>query len=96
VFEGGEVQFGTRLKLRLPSKRVPDAIERWIVQYEAKRNEGEAWNEYLARVGVAELEAEVKDLSLPVDFGLETMNTFIDWKRDVPFEVVRGEGECAV
>ena len=96
VFEGGDVQFGTRLKLRLPSKRVPEAIERWIVQYEANRNEGEEWNEYLARVGAAELEAEVKDLSLPVDFGLETMNTFIDWNRDVPFEVIRGEGECAV
>ncbi|MEA2152519.1 MAG: hypothetical protein QOI18_752 [Solirubrobacteraceae bacterium] len=96
VFEGGDVQFGTRLKLRLPSKRVPEAIERWIVQYEANRNDGEEWNEYLARVGAAALEAEVKDLSLPVDFGLETMNTFIDWNRDVPFEVIRGEGECAV
>jgi sulfite reductase beta subunit-like hemoprotein len=96
VFEGGDVQFGTRLKLRLPSKRVPEAIERWIVQYEANRNDGEEWNEYLARVGAGELEAEVKDLSLPVDFGLETMNTFIDWNRDVPFEVIRGEGECAV
>jgi sulfite reductase (ferredoxin) len=96
VFEGGDVQFGTRLKLRLPSKRVPDAIERWIKQYEANRNEGEEWNEFLARVGVAELEAAVKDLSMPVDFGLETMNTFIDWNRDVPFEVIRGEGECAV
>jgi sulfite reductase beta subunit-like hemoprotein len=96
VFEGGEVQFGTRLKLRLPSKRVPDAIERWISQYEANRNDGEEWNAYLERVGAAELEAEVKDLSMPVDFGLETMNTFIDWNRDVPFEVIRGEGECAV
>jgi sulfite reductase beta subunit-like hemoprotein len=96
VFEGGDVEFGTRLKLRLPSKRVPDAIERWIGQYEANRNDGEEWNEYLARVGVAELEAIVKDLSMPVDFGLETMNTFIDWNRDVPFEVIRGEGECAV
>ncbi|MEA2224792.1 MAG: hypothetical protein QOE67_74 [Solirubrobacteraceae bacterium] len=96
VFEGGDVQFGTRLKLRLPSKRVPEAIERWIAQYEANRKDGEEWNEYLARVGAGELEAEVKDLSLPVDFGLETMNTFIDWNRDVPFEVIRGEGECAV
>jgi sulfite reductase beta subunit-like hemoprotein len=96
VFEGGDVQFGTRLKLRLPSKRVPEAIERWIGQYEANRNDGEEWNEYLARVGPGELEAEVKDLSMPVDFGLETMNTFIDWNRDVPFEVIRGEGECAV
>jgi sulfite reductase beta subunit-like hemoprotein len=96
VFEGGDVAFGTRLKLRLPSKRVPEAIERWIRQYEADRENGEEWNEYLARVGAAELEAQVKDLSMPVDFGLETMNTFIDWKRDVPFEVIRGEGECAV
>ncbi|HST34877.1 MAG TPA: nitrite/sulfite reductase [Solirubrobacteraceae bacterium] len=96
VFEGGDVEFGTRLKLRLPSKRVPEAIERWIKQYEAGREDGEGWNEYLARIGTAELEAQVKDLSMPVDFGLETMNTFIDWKRDVPFEVVRGEGECAV
>jgi sulfite reductase beta subunit-like hemoprotein len=96
VFEGGDVAFGTRLKLRLPSKRVPEAIERWIRQYEADRKDGEEWNEYLARVGAAELETQVKDLSMPVDFGLETMNTFIDWKRDVPFEVVRGEGECAV
>jgi sulfite reductase beta subunit-like hemoprotein len=96
VFEGGDVAFGTRLKLRLPSKRVPDAIERWIVQYEADRKDGEEWNEYLARVGTAELEALVKDLSMPVDFGLETMNQFIDWNRNVPFEVIRGEGECAV
>jgi sulfite reductase (ferredoxin) len=96
VFEGGDVEFGTRLKLRLPSKRVPEAIERWIKRYEADREDGEEWNEYLARIGTAELEAQVKDLSMPVDFGLETMNTFIDWKRDVPFEVVRGEGECAV
>jgi len=96
VFEGGEVKFGTRLKLRLPSKRVPDAIERWIGHYEANREDGEEWNDFAERVGTAELESLVKDLSMPVDFGLETMNQFIDWNRNVPFEVVRGEGECAV
>jgi sulfite reductase beta subunit-like hemoprotein len=96
VFEGGAVAFGTRLKLRLPSKRVPEAIERWIGQYQANRKDGEEWNDYLARVSTAELEALVKDLSMPVDFGLETMNQFIDWNRNVPFEVIRGEGECAV
>jgi sulfite reductase beta subunit-like hemoprotein len=96
VFEGGEVKFGTRLKLRLPSKRVPDAIERWVGHYEANRQEGEPWNAFVERVGTGELEGLVKDLSMPVDFGLETMNEFIDWNRDVPFEVIRGEGECAV
>jgi sulfite reductase (ferredoxin) len=96
VFEGGEVKFGTRLKLRLPSKRVPDAIERWIGHYESNRNDGEEWNDFAERVGTGELEGLVKDLSMPVDFELETMNTFIDWNRNVPFEVIRGEGECAV
>ena len=96
VFEGGEVKFGTRLKLRLPSKRVPDAIERWVAHYESNHLDGEEWNAFLERVGTPEIEALVKDLSLPAEFGLETMNQFIDWNRNVPFEVIRGEGECAV
>ncbi len=96
VYEGGEVTFGTRLKLRLPAKRVPEAIERWIRYYESERKQDEPWGEFCQRVGTPELEALVKDLSMPVDFGLETMNQFIDWNRDVPFEVIRGEGECAV
>jgi sulfite reductase beta subunit-like hemoprotein len=96
VYEGGEVKFGKRLKQRLPAKRVPEAIERWIRHYEANREEGEQWGAFVERVDTPELEALVKELSLPVDFGLETMNTFIDWNRDVPFQVIRGEGECAV
>jgi sulfite reductase beta subunit-like hemoprotein len=96
VWEGGEVKFGTRLKLRLPAKRIPDAIERWVRHYESTRKDGEEWNGFVERVGTGEIEGLVKDLSLPVDFGLETMNQFIDWSRDVPFQVIRGEGECAV
>jgi sulfite reductase beta subunit-like hemoprotein len=96
VFEGGQVKFGTRLKLRLPSKRVPEAVDRWVRHYEASRHDGEEWTDFVERVGTSALEALVKDLSMPVDFGLETMNEFIDWNRSVPFEVIRGEGECAV
>ena len=36
------------------------------------------------------------DLALPVEFGLENMNHFIDWSKNEPFQVIRGEGECAV
>ena len=39
-FEGGEVIFGKRLKSRLPAKRVPEAVERWIQLYEAERERG--------------------------------------------------------
>jgi sulfite reductase beta subunit-like hemoprotein len=96
AFEGKEIAFGLRLKARLPSKRVPDAVERWIRHYESTREDGEEWGAFVQRVGTPELEGLVKDLSLPAEFGLETMGQFIDWNRSVPFEVVRGEGECAV
>src|SRR5205807_976140 len=87
VFEGGEVSFGRRLKLRLPAKRVPEAIERWIRHYERNRQDGEGWGAFVERTGTGELEGLVKELSMPVEFGLQTMAQFIDWNRDVPFQV---------
>jgi sulfite reductase beta subunit-like hemoprotein len=95
-FEGGEVIFGTRLKSRLPAKRVPEAVERWIHLYEAERNEGEEFNAFAERVGAEPFEAAAKELTLPAEFSLETMQQFIDWNRSSPYEVVRGEGECAI
>ncbi len=95
-YEGGEVIYGTRLKVRLPAKRVPEAVERWLRHYQANRAEGEEFNAFVARVGQAELEQLVSDLSLAPEFNLETMQMFIDWSRKEPFEVIRGEGECAV
>jgi len=96
AYEGGEVRYGQRLKARLPAKRVPEAVERWVRFYESDRAEGEEFNAFVDRVGSAEFEARVKDLTLPVQFNLENMSTFIDWSRSGPFEVQRGEGECAV
>ncbi len=95
-YEGGEIVYGARLKVRLPAKRVPDAIERWLRAYEAEREDGEVFNAYASRVGTKTFEDAVRDLAMPVDFGLETMTEFIDWNRKVPFQVIRGEGECAV
>jgi hypothetical protein len=95
-YEGGDVVMGHRLKVRLPAKRVPDAVERWLRLYERDRNDGEEFNAFAERVGYETLEAEVKELSLPAEFGLDTMNQFIDWNRHEPYKVVRGEGECAV
>jgi sulfite reductase beta subunit-like hemoprotein len=95
-YEGGDVRYGQRLKARLPAKRVPDAVERWVRYYESERTEGEEFNAFVDRVGTAEFEARVKDLTMPVEFNLQNMNFFIDWTKNAPFEVVRGEGECAV
>jgi hypothetical protein len=82
--------------VRLPAKRTPEAVERWIRFYEAEREEGEEFNAFAGRVGTKAFEDVARDLAMPVEFGLETMNEFIDWNRKVPFQVIRGEGECAV
>jgi sulfite reductase beta subunit-like hemoprotein len=95
-YEGGDVVYGTRLKVRLAAKRVPDAVERWLRMYEGEREDGEAFNAYAERVGGVRFEDEVRDLALPIEFSLENMSHFIDWQRKEPFQVIRGEGECAV
>jgi len=96
-YEGGEVIFGTRLKSRLPAKRVPEAVARWIELYEAERaGDGEEFNAFAERAGAERFEAAIKDLTLPAEFSLETMQQFIDWQRSSPYKVERGEGECAI
>jgi sulfite reductase (ferredoxin) len=95
-YEGGEVIYGHRLKARIPAKRVPEAVERWVRMYESEREDDEEFNPFVERVGTAPFEEQVKDLSMPVEFGLETLNQFIDWSRSEPYKVERGEGECAV
>ncbi len=95
-YEGGDVRYGQRLKARLPAKRVPEAVERWLRFYESDRSDGETFRAFVDRVGADAFQARVKDLTLPIEFNLENMNQFIDFNREVPFEVQRGEGECAV
>jgi sulfite reductase (ferredoxin) len=96
AYEGGDVRYGQRLKARLPAKRVPEAVERWLRFYESDRTDGETFRAFVDRVGADEFTARVKDLTMPIEFNLENMNQFIDFNKDVPFEVQRGEGECAV
>jgi sulfite reductase beta subunit-like hemoprotein len=95
-YEGGDVVMGHRLKSRIPAKRVPDAVERWVRHYEENRKDGEVFNDFVDRVGTAEFEGLIKDLSMPVEFGPEHITHFIDWERKDLYQVIRGEGECAV
>ena len=95
-YEGGEVIYGHRLKARLPAKRVPEAVERWLRFYESDRNDGEAFNDFVERVGTDKFEELVSELKMPVEFNAENLTHFIDWNRSEPYKVERGEGECAV
>ncbi len=94
---GGKVVYGGRLKVRLPAKRVPEAVERWIRMYEAERtDDSEDFLRYAERVGNERFEEEIKKLALPAEFNLDNLLDFIDWSRRDPYKVERGEGECAI
>jgi sulfite reductase beta subunit-like hemoprotein len=92
----GKINFGHRLKVRVPAKKVPDAVERWIRHYEENRADGEEFADYVERVGVEPFEDLARDLALPVEFTEGDDTVFVDWQRSDLFKVERGEGECAV
>ncbi len=84
-------------RVRIPAKRVPDAVERVIDLYHADRNDGEElFSSWLDRVGVQPIQEAVGDLTLPPEFSADTLPMFIDWDRESIYILERGEGECAV
>ena len=86
-----------RLKVRLPAKRVPDAVERWLRMYEAERNEGEDLQRLRRRAsGPPASRRRSRSSRSPAEFNLDNMLQFIDWSRRDPYKVERGEGECAI
>ena len=96
-YEGGEVVYGHRLKARLPAKRVPDAVERWVRFYEAERDDGEEFNDFVERVGTDRVRgAGQGPRRCRSSSASRRSNQFIDWSRSEPYKVERGEGECAV
>ena len=72
------------------------SVERFVRLYEGERRDGEEFNDFFDRVGKDPFESAVRDLTLPPEFSVETMDEFIDWEREGLYVLERGEGECAV
>ena len=102
VFVGGsrqlgqELRIGTLLKLKIPAKRAPEVVQRFVEMYQRDRNDGERFNEFVDRTGREPFEDEIRDLTVAPEFKAETMQEFIDWEREGLYVLERGEGECAV
>ncbi len=94
--EGEALRMGRLARLRIPAKRVPVAVERFVKLYLAERQDGEEFNAYVDRVGIPPFEAAVKDLTVTPVFKTDDFQEFIDWERDGLYVLERGEGECAV
>ena len=103
MFIGGtyrteEMRLGTLVpKVRIPAKRVPDAVERVIDLYHADRaDEQELFSTWVDRAGLSPIQETLNDLTLPPEFSADTLPMFIDWDRQDIYILQRGEGECAV
>ncbi|MYB22010.1 MAG: nitrite/sulfite reductase [Chloroflexi bacterium] len=93
-----EMRLGTLVpKVRIPAKRVPDAVERVIDLYHSDRQDGqELFSSWVDRVGLSPIQDTLTDLTLPPEFSADTLPMFIDWDRQDIYILQRGEGECAV
>ena len=93
-----EMRLGTLVpKVRIPAKRVPDAVERVINLYHSDREgDQELFSAWVDRVGLSPIQETLNDLTLPPEFSADTLPMFIDWGREDIYILQRGEGECAV
>ena len=93
-----EMRLGTLVpKVRIPAKRVPDAVERVIDLYHSDRDDDqELFSSWVDRVGLSPIQDTLNDLTLPPEFSADTLPMFIDWDRQDIYILQRGEGECAV
>ncbi len=89
-----EIQFGQRA-LRLPARAAAAATVRLVGRYAEERQAGEAFAEWMERVGGADALAEgLKDLDSWPD-PLEHPEYYIDFGETGPYVAEIGEGECA-
>ena len=100
VYIGGSqvhpVRLAKRLKIKVPSKRVPEAIQAITDYYVGNREEEEPFGGFVDRIGVESFEEVLRPVSEVPLLSRDTINYYIDWERTVLYKVERGEGECAI
>ncbi|WP_243027013.1 nitrite/sulfite reductase [Thermus albus] len=91
----GEARFG-QIVARIPARRTPEAVERILRRYQQERQEGENFQAFLDRVGVASFKPLLADLQeIPPYEEAPGFYEDLGAEGEV-FQVSLGRGECAV
>jgi sulfite reductase beta subunit-like hemoprotein len=90
----GAAKYGTRIT-RVLAKKAHLAIDRIFQIYQAERTAGEGFEAYVDRVSPKHFEAPLEEFKW-VGSLAEEPEMYMDWGHTDLFEVIRGEGECAV
>ncbi|MSP79111.1 MAG: nitrite/sulfite reductase [Dehalococcoidia bacterium] len=91
-----QIRVGHRLKQKVPSKRVPEAIKTTMEHYMAERKQDEVFNDWVDRVGKDYFETLFAPLAEVPKLSRQTIDFYMDYGRSVLYKVQRGEGECAI
>ena len=86
--------FGRQI-VKLPARRVPDAVLRLLELYHKERTDGESPLAYFRRVEADVVKKAVADLA-EFDAATAKAEDWLDHGDEAPFKVAIGQGECAV
>ena len=79
----------------IPSKRVPETVDRLLDLYSAEREEGEAFRPWVMRVGKKTIKGKLQDL-MAVPSYEEDKSFYVDWHDAREYSIGDiGVGECA-
>ncbi|MED5579107.1 MAG: nitrite/sulfite reductase [Nitrospinota bacterium] len=91
----GLTKLGERLRIRIPAKRVPNAVKRILTFYKENRNENEKFNDFFERMGNQSFEKLLQEFHINGQFNEEEKEEiFVDWGKKESYVLERGEGEC--
>ena len=89
---GADPRIG-KIVMKLPAKRIPEAISRLVELYRAERADGETFPAFAGRIDRARVRAVIEDLAV-IDEADEDL--FRDFGEEAPFSLGGvGPGECA-
>jgi sulfite reductase beta subunit-like hemoprotein len=90
-------RIGTRIpRVKVPAKIVPQVIREVVTYYKERREEQEGFNQFLDRVGLAEVTAVAVRAQKTAETAQAGSDLYVDWDRTNLYKLERGEGECAV
>jgi hypothetical protein len=92
-FEGGEARFGLR-SVKIPARRVTEAVERLLRMYAAEKSGAETAGEFFRRIDPKRVEERLADL-VALSEKSARPEDLIDLGEAHAFKVEAMEGECA-
>lgn len=79
---------------KVPSKNAPSFVKRLLDEYRSRKNDGEAFSDFVARLGKEQIKSILNEYDALPSFE-ERPDLYVDWGHAREFSLQTGTGECA-